>query len=178
MIEVNKQILGFRKFLLDSWNDLDQLMHNHNWHDDIDFIDEWLQVNWEFLVERQLLKKTGFLNPYGMFYKNPRVTHSSGKITHVIICKPKSDHVLIDDMTQTILPENRVLVFHCFYKKNINNYGLYPPFDSVGLISDDQKIKYHVVLNSVDFFLCPIKDFKREYPNAWFLREESFAKGC
>ena len=63
----------------------DQLMSNHDWDDDGSFIREWLQVNWEFLVERELLEKKGFLKPYT--YSNHRITFPNAVATHVIICK-------------------------------------------------------------------------------------------
>lgn len=170
MMNVNEQLLWFRKFLLDSWEDLDHLMKDHDWEDDGDFIDEWLQVNWEFLVERQLLKKNGFLNSYGIYYKEPRVTNPTAKITHLIVCRAKNNQTLFDDQSGIPLPENHLWIFRCFYKKLEVSHGIYPPFDTVGLILDDGKTRFYVHPDDVDFFLCAVEEVAHINPEAWYFK--------
>ena len=169
MIDVNEQILLFRKFLLDSWEDLGFLMANHDWEGDSNFIDDWLQVNWEFLVERQLLKNLGYLNHFDMLFKRERVTNKNKKITHLICCGPKEGHVLIDDQSGKPLPTNCLLIFHCFYKKMGRSHGLYPPFDSVGIVLGDPKKRFYVSLETVNFFLFSLSENDPGNSGAWYL---------
>ncbi len=127
MINVTPQIIKFRDFLVHSWNDLDLLMANHDWDDDVWFTDEWLQVNWEFLVERQLLHDSGFLKSY--FFCNVRVTHPNTDATCEIICKPKNNEYLVDDATGYNISSHVELCFGYFVNKMDKGYGIYPPFD-------------------------------------------------
>ena len=60
-LNVTGQIYLFRDFLVSAWPHLDLMMNNHDWDTDEKFIGEWIQVNWEFLVERELLGKNGIL---------------------------------------------------------------------------------------------------------------------
>lgn len=95
MLNVTEHILKFRHFLLSSWNDLDLLMEDHDWDDDVNFTFDWLQVNWEFLVERQLLKKTGFLNTFGILpFSQQRITDENVECTHLIMCASKDGREL------------------------------------------------------------------------------------
>lgn len=151
MINVTSQILKFRDFLVHSWPDLDRLMENHNWDDDVGFMDDWVQVNWEFLVERELLQNKGSLKSY--IFGDFRVTHSDRAATHVIICKPKCSTLLVDDATQTVLPCNIRLGFGGFIKKLNPGYGWYPPFDYLTAFTTNKKQYFRLAVNSIDFFM-------------------------
>ncbi len=65
-LDVTDQILKFRDFFIICWPQLDKFILEHDWDDDVDFIDDWIQVNWEFLVERELLGKEGYLLPLNL----------------------------------------------------------------------------------------------------------------
>ncbi|MDB6081207.1 MAG: hypothetical protein JWO53_479, partial [Chlamydiia bacterium] len=60
-VDVTDHLTKFRDFLCICWPSIDSLMSDHDWHDDGDFIDDWLGANWELFVERELLGKNGFL---------------------------------------------------------------------------------------------------------------------
>ena len=152
MINVTTHILKFRKFLLDCWPDIDALMEDHDWHDDGYFIDEWLQSNWELLVERQLLKKAGHVNSFGIYYGRNRYAQKESTITHEIICRPKDNVSLIDEKSNEPIPRGTKLIFHIFLKKM---GGLYPPFDSAGVYSKNGKNVdlYYVPVSDVEFFM-------------------------
>lgn len=156
-LNVSGQILKFRNFLLDSWEDLDSLMETHDWEDDGRFTDDWLQVNWEFLVERQLLKGKGFLNSYGIYHAKARVTEPQAEMTHEIVCKSKDAKSLIDVRTGEIIPRIE-LIFSCFLTRVDNSFGLYPPFDYAVLVSIDRKQRFHVHVDQLEFFLHRIND--------------------
>ncbi len=154
MIEVTAQIIKFRDFLVHSWNDLDLLMANHDWDDDGSFISQWLQVNWEFLVERELLEKKGFLKSYSNL--DFRITHRDALPTHEIICSSKENKQLVDDKTQYIIPATTTLVFGGFVKKIQGGYGCYPPFDFVTAFIQNKRQYYRIPVVDIDFYMCPL----------------------
>jgi hypothetical protein len=130
-------------------------MENHDWDNDLRFTDDWLQANWELLVERQLLKREGYLNTFCMFYECDRYTQKDAKVTHEIICRSKNNGCLIDGGTGKIIPVGTRLVFYVFLKKMDVSYGLYPPFDTAGVFSRDGKKRslYLVPVDDVEFFM-------------------------
>ncbi len=79
--DITHQITHFRDFLVASWPFLDLMMKQHNWEEDGWFSDEWIQVNWEFLVERELLGSTKRLFPLGW---SKRVTDQKSTVTHEV----------------------------------------------------------------------------------------------
>ncbi len=154
MINVTSQILKFRNFLLDSWHDLDLLMSNHNWDDDGGFISEWLQVNWEFLVERELLEKNRFLTPYAFI--NKRITHPSARATNEIVIFSESNNAMIDASTRKVISSPLKLHFGGFVSKVDSGYGIYPPFDYVTALEQNKKQIYELHIKDVRFALCDI----------------------
>lgn len=154
MINVTSQILKFRDFLVHSWPDLDRLMENHDWDEDGAFMLNWLQVNWEFLVKRELLKKNGFLKTYT--YSDHRITNPHAVATHEIICRVKSDSLFVDDRTGLMIPKGTKITFGGFIAKLCPGYGCYPPFDYVTIFTAEKKHMYKLALKDVDFFLSPI----------------------
>jgi hypothetical protein len=129
-------------------------MEKHDWDDDGSFICEWLQVNWEFLIERELLEKNGFLKSYT--YDNFRITHPNAIPTHEIICKPKANKQLIDDKTKAIIPAEKTLGFAGFKRKLERGYGFYPPFDFLTAFTQDRKYFYLFFVPDVEFIMRPI----------------------
>ncbi len=154
MINVTTHILKFRDFLVHSWPDLDRIMENHDWDDDVGFTDDWLQVNWEFLVERELLVNKGFLKSYTNL--SFRITHAAALATHEIICTPKTNKPLINDKTQLAIPEDTVVAFGGFVNKFEGWYGCYPPFDFLTVFKQNKRDYFHISVDSVDFYLCPV----------------------
>ncbi len=156
MINATSQILKFRNFLIHAWQDLDLLMENHDWDDDGRFTQEWIQVNWEFLVERELLRKGEFLTGYSNL--NFRVTYPNAVPTYEVICKPKPNHSIVDNDTGEVVPANIKLIFSGLVKKLNPGYGWYPPFDYVTAFTQDKKQMYRLHFKDIDFFLCAILD--------------------
>ncbi|CUI18081.1 hypothetical protein PNK_p0027 (plasmid) [Candidatus Protochlamydia naegleriophila] len=152
MTIVNQQIEHFRQFLIAAWPSLDNLMENHDWDDDGDFIDKWLQVNWEFLVERELLGPNNYLNSYG-FFKALRVTNPDARANYQIICKPKNNLILIDNKTKIPISKEHELIFKIFLSQYETTYGLYPPFDYACLKSIGNKEHFYVSIQDIEFNL-------------------------
>ena len=87
-VDITEHIIKFRNFLTHSWKDLDDIMEFHDWDDDGNFIDDWIQNCWEFLIERELLGKNNLiLTPFSMTH----VAQSKKRPTHIVIAIPKNE---------------------------------------------------------------------------------------
>lgn len=82
-IDITYQVRHFRDFLVSAWPYLDQMMNNHDWEDDGWFSDEWIQANWEFLIERELLGNRGSLDPLD---GSDRITFPELSATYKVVC--------------------------------------------------------------------------------------------
>jgi hypothetical protein len=82
-IEITSHILNFRNFLNSSWPLLDALMEVHDWDEDGNFTLDWIQANWEFLIERELLGEGRYLLP---IERNNRITFLDGCVKYEIVC--------------------------------------------------------------------------------------------
>ena len=81
-VNITEQICLFRNFLVSAWPYLDLMMKNHDWDNDGRFVGEWIQVNWELLVERELLGKNhGTLTQFSLTHLSKRILpHGPGPI--------------------------------------------------------------------------------------------------
>ena len=149
-LDITNHIIKFRNFLNASWPCLDELMDNHEWDDDGGFIDDWIQCNWEFLVERELLNKQGHLFPLEW---NSRITEYRGQRLYQITCTIKKDIELIDWIKKINNYENEKLLLSGFRTKHETSFGLYPPFDYVEIRSKDKKKIYIIPFSSCRFIL-------------------------
>lgn len=164
MTNVTNHIIKFQKFMIHCWKDLDDIMDKHDWDNDGTFTNEWLQANWEFLVERQLLKKNGGeLRSFGSYLSELRISRPNASPTHEIICLPKNHTSLYDDKTKEPLPADKRLIFYIFLKKMDGSYGLYPPFNYAGVftIQGKKRVRHIIAVDSINFFLvkinsCPV----------------------
>ena len=144
MINISDHILKFRNFLINSWSDLDLLMSNHDWDDDEGFTLDWLQVNWEFLVEKELLGKGNYLMSY--FNTESRITNPDAKPNYRVICKLLGAE-----------NEKLTLFFGGFEAKTKGGYGIYPPFDYVNVFIDTKRNSRSIPVNECAFFIIPVE---------------------
>ena len=156
-VDITTHIRKFRDFLNACWPHLDDLMADHDWDDDGRFIDDWMQVNWELLVERELLGKQRFLTPLSTFYSRARITSPHQKANYIVYAK--SDKQLFD-MRQpgVLLPQDKTLRLYSFCKRLKNGFGLYPPFDLADVVVDSTKKSYIVPFDDVRFYLDTVSE--------------------
>ena len=152
-INITKQVNLFTDFLVKSWSSLSDLMDDHDWDDDGDFTSDWMQVNWEFLVERELIKGQGFLTEIEW---SARVTYPQAKATHKVICKVKDPVILIDWIKKTENHEGEDLILEGFLTPVETSFGLYPPFDYADIRTIDNKKIYRAPLNQCQFYITSI----------------------
>ncbi|MDB6081208.1 MAG: hypothetical protein JWO53_480 [Chlamydiia bacterium] len=107
-VNVTEHITKFRDFLCICWPSIDSLMADHDWSNDGKFTLNWLEVNWELLVERELLCGKGFLKSFGMSPLASRVIFPNQKPTHAVYAKSNSH--LMDMRKPTVsLPADQKL---------------------------------------------------------------------
>lgn len=145
-IDITSHILNFRNFLNSAWPCLDALMESHDWDDDGYFTFNWMQANWEFLVERELLGKGRYLLPLEW---NNRITFPSGGAQYKIVCEFKDKRELKDLILKTSNFNGEELLIIGFY----TSAGIYPPFDQVEVRTHDNKKVYVVPITSCRFML-------------------------
>ncbi len=154
-IDVTYQVTRFRDFLVASWASLDILMTHHNWDDDVWFSFEWIQVNWEFLMERELLGNGNYLIPLD---GTNRITFPEQQATYKVICDINKSVELRDWKKKTLNYEGEELFICGFRSRSDMSFGLYPPFDFVRIRTAGMKKLYTVPFDSCTFLLKPIQE--------------------
>jgi hypothetical protein len=106
-IDITYQVKSFRDFLVASWPLLDTLMKGHDWGEDVCFSDEWIQVNWEFLIERELLGEGKYIFP---LFCNNRITFPESVANYMVTCKVEQREELRDRLKKTLNYQNEELI--------------------------------------------------------------------
>ncbi|MCH1430721.1 MAG: hypothetical protein GWP59_08715 [Chlamydiales bacterium] len=152
--DLTKQIFIFRDFLVASWPYLDDLMDNHDWEDDGWFIQDWLDINWQHLVGREVLGKgNGYITNLSPF--SPKSSFMEGPI-YSVIAKSRNNEPLLDLRgKEKILNDDdlRLSGFCTIYEEV--GFGLYPPFDIATLTmgNTSKPRQYEVELDKLEFHL-------------------------
>lgn len=146
----------FSKFLVSSWEDLSKLLENDTTGS---LKEDWLQANWELLVEG-LAGEGVILEPYGdgadCNGASSRVLYPNRIPSHHIICKPLDGHSIYDVLNEQRLDIQQAIIFDRFV--SLGNDGWYyesPPFDKIlaGYNGKDVVLDF----NAVDFQLKKTK---------------------
>lgn len=64
-MSINPLIINFHSFLISCWPSISKIVEELNWDDNPYFIENWMQANWELIVEGQILESENLLVPYG-----------------------------------------------------------------------------------------------------------------
>ena len=149
-VEITYQIVLFRDFLVASWPFLDKVMADHNWDEDGSFSDDWIQANWEFIVERELLENKGRLRTLGW---NKHITRTDSMPDYKVTCHVDNRIVLTDWIKKATNYQQEELLLFGFCTWCGETFGLYPPFDYVQIRTEDKKKLYIVPLDSCKFLI-------------------------
>ncbi len=126
-------------------------MKDHEWDDDMDFIDDWVQVNWELLVERELLRKGKYLTSLSLPLPS-RVTNKKAYTEYSVYAQVFNE--IKDLKTGKNIPKNNLLRLSGFCSAcKGGGFGLYPPFDLANVVLDSTKEIYVVPLSKLKFSL-------------------------
>ncbi|MEZ8652087.1 hypothetical protein [Vibrio splendidus] len=140
---VHQLILNFQQFMLACWPQLNQVMQSLDWDNDPYFVDNWIQANWELMVEKQLGIEGVILLPYGYdISPSSRYTRKGASATHRVICKLK-------DMENS-------LAFLSFISKAEGELKLEPPFDNVCVKNLDTNETTSWLIDDIEFFIDKI----------------------
>ncbi len=100
-MNINDIVKEYASFLNQSWNNVLPLLMGRNYTTDEFAINDWLQMNWEMLVERKILSINEYLEPYGdgVDYNgaSSRISDINAIATHKLIgnsnCKSVFDYL-------------------------------------------------------------------------------------
>ena len=111
-------------------------------------------VNWEFLVERELLGKEHYLMP---LEGNSRITSPTALSDYKVTCELITKTEMKDWILKSNNYEDEELLISGFCSVSGSSYGLYPPFDFVEINSIGRK-KIHIIpINCCRFLLKQIQ---------------------
>ena len=151
-------IIDFRDFIATNWDFIISL----DKQDESDaLLIDWLQVNWEMLVERHLPLPI-ILEVYGDGAdngKSSRIEHPEASATHMILCTPKKGTLVYDCLNKVeVGSATNQMIFDRFV--SIRPDGWYyeePPFDKVLCFNNSSVNRSEMVLNvdSITFQIVP-----------------------
>ena len=160
MKDINNLIHNFIIFLRNSWEHLQTIFsYDHT----SSLKNDWLQANWELLVEGFLFEKEEkqiYLEIYGdgadINGSSSRVLYENKLPTHVVHCIPKDNKTLIDCLTKKsiLFPKEGVPLDRFVTMKKNNWYSENIPFDKALVIF--QSKEFVIDINDLDFILIKI----------------------
>ena len=153
-MDVTNQISLFRNFLNVAWPSLDSLMKTHDWGGDVWFTSDWIQINWEYLVEREILgKNDGSLTTFSLTDGNEKIIPHHSNCVYGVIAYPKKNCEPLDVKKNIKPPFNKGLKLFSL----LTFKGYYPPFDLAHLVLDSPRELFIVPFAELDFHLSLLK---------------------
>jgi hypothetical protein len=135
-MDINKAIRIFSDFLNKSWDTVVPLLSDRSYTTDESSKSDWLQSNWEILVERKVLRLNEYLEIYG---DGADFNGESSRITDIESFATHSIKVLVDKQ-KDILNNSAVQGSEYTFERLVGfKAGFYidmPPFDFV-LVQDE-----------------------------------------
>ncbi len=157
-VDITQHVEKLRNFLNISWNHvIYNIMEDHDWDDDGWFLNDWIQVNWELLVEREMLGRNLGLSQLSTVYLGGSILHPERAPEYVVFAR--FEEGLKDVKSQKALPDKKSLRLFSFNVLSGENKGLAfgPPFDLACLVDDETNDLYTVPVSEVRFFLHEIR---------------------
>jgi hypothetical protein len=145
-------IISFRDFISNSWENIKLFYENLDEEEKEIFLNDWLQANWEILVERSICETNEFLEVYGYGAdcngQSSRVIYPEILPTHKITCKVKNNELVKDFMTDKLIQIENV-DFMGFVNFKNKYFEIAPPFDFI-LLSSDKDIVLSI--SDIEFY--------------------------
>ena len=152
-IDITTHILSFMDFLNKANPCLNIIMENHFWEDDAVFWDDWMQMNWEFFVERELLGKDKYLFPISW----SRISFPEKQAQFKIVCETTEKPELNDRKRKYNYQGEELFIFGFFTFRKDGCITTGSPLDYVHLCTYPKKTLYFVPVDSCRFILKEIK---------------------
>lgn len=151
---IDASIKTFAQFLNKSWDVVQGLLKNRDYTTDNSSISDWIQANWELLVERKVLNINEYLEVYDEgadFYGgSSRITDMNALSTHKIVTKIK-DRVAFDVLNNQNISDEIELTFNRLVGFENNYYTEYPEFSYALLYDTAVSIERVICLDDIYF---------------------------
>ncbi len=154
-INLDIAIRIFANFINNTWDTVMPLIKSRDYTSDESSISDWLQSNWEILVERKILKTNQFLEVYGdgadFNGASSRITDINALPNFSVQINQSSSKEVFD-----LLNEEYVLISNADFIELVSfDKGFYhkiPKFDNV-LIEDNTGTERVVSIDDINFVL-------------------------
>jgi hypothetical protein len=150
-MNINRAIKVFAEFLNVSWSITDPLISKRTYTSDESSRNDWIQANWEILVERKVLPLNEYLEVYG---EGADFNGASSRITDIEANATYSIRVFIKNATD-ILSNERIQSNEYAFERLVGfKYSFYvdsPPFEYVLVQDEDIGIERVFPIKNVEF---------------------------
>lgn len=158
-MDLNMAIRYFAKFINESWDSVIPLLENRSYATNESSIADWLQANWEILVERKVLKVNQYLDVYAegadLNGSSSRITDLDALPNYIVKVQSRLGGEILD-----FLNNDKILITDADFLELVSfKDGFYrkePKFEFV-LLQDDIGIERVVLIEEVKFELQKIK---------------------
>ncbi|MEQ5777157.1 hypothetical protein J4E05_16665 [Thalassospira sp. NFXS8] len=138
-MNINQLIFNFRGFLISSWSNVMEILEHLDWDNSPYFLDDWMQANWEFFVEKRALESEQFLVPYGGNSSSEcRYTDKGRVLTHRVTCKKKGE-------------SKSQYYFFKFVTKDDGCIRIWSPFDYIYVEDIKTGDRFYLAFDEVEF---------------------------
>lgn len=154
-MNIDNIIKLFSNFLDASWDSVTPLLLGRTYTSDVDSINDWMQANWELLIERSILPLNEYLEVYG---DGADFNGASSRITDINKVATYHFSVFVREGIDLLTNEKVSNSSYSFDKLVGFESGFYtisPPFKYV-LVSDYNNIERVFYIENVRFELCKI----------------------
>ena len=155
-MKIDIAINTFVNFLNSSWIIVSQLLFERDYTTDEDSTNDWLQANWELLVERKVLKVNEYLEIYGegADYNgaSSRIIDPEALPNFKIIVKTKNGNSILDVLNNEQVRFENVTFDKIVGFKN-GFYTLEPEFKYVLITDDNLGLERVVAIDDIEFGL-------------------------
>jgi len=146
-MEINNIVNNFRNYMLSSWDSFMIFSNNLSKIELEERINDWLQANWEILVESSIVGIDEYLEVYGYGADcngdSSRICFPEKLPTHRIVCRALSSKPVMDMISQEMKLLTNDMTFYGFVNWEMNYFNIAPPFDNVLLEGKMGKIVTH-----------------------------------
>ncbi len=151
-------ISGFISFLNKSIPVIDEICSHLDEIEGEEFVNNWLQANWELIVEAQVTVNECYLEVYGdgadLYGGSSRILFKDKLPTHqVLVLNKKGNTMHLDKISNTLINTANT-VFHSFVNFENGKFCLKTPLNSVLLEGENGIVL--IDLNEVDFFVSKL----------------------
>jgi len=160
---LDKAIRIFAEFLNNTWNTVMPLLIERYYTTDESSVSDWLQANWEILVERKIIKLNFYLEVYGegadFNGTSSRITDQNALPNFSVKINQSSQDKIFDFLNEKFVYISNSDFIHLVSFKD-GFYHKEPIFNFV-LLEDEKGIERVVQINDIKFDLFEIKKRKR-----------------